>query len=57
MNKEIGQCVQMCHMPANKSQALKPEEKLQPLPIQEWKWDHVTIDFITGLPMMRVQFV
>ncbi|KAL6328602.1 hypothetical protein AAG906_002108 [Vitis piasezkii] len=23
---------------------------LQPQPIVEWKWDHVTMDFVTGLP-------
>ena len=23
---------------------------LQPLPIAEWKWDHVTMDFVTRLP-------
>ena len=22
---------------------------MQPLPIPEWKWDHVTMDFIVGL--------
>ena len=22
---------------------------LQPQPIVEWKWDHVTMDFVTGL--------
>ncbi|KAI5675488.1 hypothetical protein M9H77_06438 [Catharanthus roseus] len=26
---------------------------LQPLPVPEWKWDHVTIDFVTGLPRTR----
>ena len=28
----------------------KPTVLLQPLPIVEWKWDHVTMDFVTRLP-------
>ena len=28
----------------------KPIVLLQPLPIVEWKWDHVMMDFMTGLP-------
>ena len=28
---------------------------LQPLPIPEWKWDVVTMDFITKLPKTRLQ--
>ena len=27
----------------------KLEGNLQPLPIQKWIWDHVTMDFIKGL--------
>ena len=31
----------------------KPSGKLQPLPILEWKWERVTIDFVVGLPRSR----
>jgi hypothetical protein len=32
----------------------KPAGLLQPLPILEWKWDNVGIDFITGLPRTKI---
>lgn len=28
-----------------------PSGLLQPITIPEWKWDHVTMDFVSGLPM------
>ena len=33
-----------------KAEHQKPAGKLQPLSIPEWKLDHVTMDFVAGLP-------
>ena len=33
-----------------KAEHQKPAGELRPLEIPEWKWDCVTMDFVTGLP-------
>ena len=51
MKREIAQYASRCLV----CQQVKAEHQisvrlLQPLPILEWKWEHITIDFVTALP-------
>lgn len=51
MKKDIGEFVAKCLTCQKvKIEHQRPARLLQPLRIPEWKWDVVTIDFITGLP-------
>ena len=51
MKKEIADFVARCLICQQvKVEHQKPAGLLQPLPIPEWKWDHVTMDFVVGLP-------
>ena len=36
-----------------KAEHQKPVGLLQPLEVAEWKWEHVTMDFVTHLPRMQ----
>ena len=50
MKKDIAYFVACCDI-CNKVKAehQKPAGLLQPLPVSQWKWDDVCMDFITGL--------
>jgi hypothetical protein len=52
MKREIAKYVAVCHT----CQIVKAKHQslagpLQPLPIPEWKWEEIGMDFITVLPM------
>ena len=36
-----------------KAEHQRPGGLLNPLPIPEWKWEHVCVDFISSLPKIR----
>ena len=51
MKRHIGDFVQRCLTCQQvKAEHQKPTGLLQPLEVAEWKWEHVTMDFVTHLP-------
>jgi hypothetical protein len=36
-----------------KAEHMKPAGLLRPLPIPDWKWEHISMDFIVGLPKTK----
>ena len=51
MKREIANFVAQCLTCQQvKIEHQKPGGPLQPLPIPIWKWDEITMDFVTGLP-------
>jgi hypothetical protein len=56
LKKEITEYITRCmECQKVKAEHRHPAGLLQPLPIPEWKWEVVTMDFITGLPRTSKQ--
>ncbi|KAI5324710.1 hypothetical protein L3X38_033783 [Prunus dulcis] len=54
MKKEIAEYVRKCLVCQQvKAERQKPSSLLQPLPIPEWKWEHLTMDFVFKLSRTR----
>ena len=51
MKKEVAEYVSKCFICQQvKAERQKPSGILQPLPIPEWKWERITMDFVFKLP-------
>ena len=51
MKRDIAQFVAQCLVCQQvKAEHQRPVGSLQPLAIPEWKWEHITMDFVIGLP-------
>ena len=51
IKREVVEYVSKCFICQQvKAERQKPSGLLQPLPIPEWKWEHITMDFVFKLP-------
>ena len=51
MKRHVGDFVRRCLTCQQvKAEHQKPTRLLHPLEVAEWKWEHVTMDFVTHLP-------
>ena len=51
MKREVVEYVSKCFICQQvKAERQKPSGLLQPLPIPEWKWERITMDFLFKLP-------
>ena len=51
MKRHVGDFVRRCLTCQQfKAKHQKPAELLQPLEVAKWKWEHITMDFVTHLP-------
>ena len=57
MKKDIADFVSRCLVCQQvKAEHQKPLGTLHPLPILEWKLEHITMDFVVGLPRTRADY-
>ena len=57
MKRDVAEFVARCLVCQQvKAEHQRPPGTLQPLPILGWKWEHVTMDFVVGLPRTRAGF-
>ena len=54
MKRDIAEFVARCLVCQQvKAEHQSPTGRMQPLFISKWKWDHITMDFVVGLPRTR----
>ena len=57
MKRDIADFVARCLVCQQvKAEHQRPLGTLQPLPILEWKWEHITMDFVIRLPCTRAGY-
>ncbi|KAM1417666.1 hypothetical protein PS1_021373 [Malus domestica] len=57
MKREIAEYVSRCIVCQQvKAERKKPFGQMQPLPVPQWKWENITIDFVYKLPRKRNGF-
>lgn len=53
MKREVADFVSKCLTYQQvKAEYQRPAGKMEPLPIAKWKWEHITMDFVTGFPKL-----
>ena len=54
MKKDISEYVSKCLMCQQvKAEHQVPSSLLNPLPIPQWKWDNITLNFVSGFPLAQ----
>ena len=54
MKGDVTECVSKCLMCQQvKAEHQEPSGLLNPIPIPQWKWDNIAMDFVSGLPLKQ----